>query len=279
MAMKKKIVTYIFWGYLALMSLVAIAPIVIMLFDSFKTGSEIAVNSWGFPKDFTFDNYTSLISYNSGIMMRTFCNSVYVSTVYTVLSLVLSCLAAYAFAKFEFKGKNWIFAMLLATMMIPTELTMPAVYLMFSKVKMLNTYAIQIFPGIANVFCLFMLRQTIETIPSSLIEAAKLDGASHLGIFWRIVIPLSKPSLGALAILTFLGKWNDYIWPHTLLTKTEIMPIMVILPTLNVSSSVWSIPWELILTGCVVITLPLIIVFLMFQEQFMSSVTIGAVKE
>ena len=279
MAMKKKIVTYVFWGYLVLMSLVAIAPIVIMLFDSFKTGSEIAVNSWGFPKDFTFDNYTSLISYNSGIMMRTFCNSVYVSTVYTVLSLVLSCLAAYAFAKFEFKGKNWIFAMLLATMMIPTELTMPAVYLMFSKVKMLNTYAIQIFPGIANVFCLFMLRQTIETIPSSLIEAAKLDGASHLGIFWRIVIPLSKPSLGALAILTFLGKWNDYIWPHTLLTKTEIMPIMVILPTLNVSSSVWSIPWELILTGCVVITLPLIIVFLMFQEQFMSSVTIGAVKE
>ena len=146
--MKKKIVTYVFWGYLVLMSLVAIAPIVIMLFDSFKTGSEIAVNSWGFPKDFTFDNYTSLISYNSGIMMRTFCNSVYVSTVYTVLSLVLSCLAAYAFAKFEFKGKNWIFAMLLATMMIPTELTMPAVYLMFSKVKMLNTYAIQIFPGI-----------------------------------------------------------------------------------------------------------------------------------
>ena len=227
--MKKKILTYILGAYLVLMAMAALAPIVIMLFDSFKTGSEIAVNSWGFPKNFTFNNYTSLVSYNSGIMQRTFLNSVFVSTMYTLLSLLLSCLAAYAFAKFQFKGKNWIFALLLATMMIPTELTMPAVYLMFSKAKMLNTYSIQIFPGIANVFCLFMLRQTIETIPSSLLEAAKLDGASHMGIFWRIVIPLSKPSLGALAILTFLNKWNDYIWPHTLLTKPDVMPIMVIL--------------------------------------------------
>lgn len=277
--MKKKFLTCILGAYLVVLSLISLAPIVIMLFDSFKTGSEIAVNSWGFPRNFTFQNYTSLVSYNSGIMTRTFLNSVFVSTVYTVLSLLLACLAAYAFAKFHFRGKNAFFAILLATMMVPTELTMPAVYLMFSKVKMLNTYSIQIFPGIANVFCLFMLRQTIETIPSSLLEAAKLDGASHMGIFWRLVVPLSKPSLGALAILTFLNKWNDYIWPHTLLTKQEIMPIMVILPTLNVSSSVWSIPWELILTGCVVITLPLVIVFLMFQEQFMSSVTIGAVKE
>ena len=277
--MKKKILTYILSAYLVVLSLLSIAPIVIMLFDSFKTGSELAVNSWGFPRDFTFYNYTSLVSYNSGIMTRTFMNSVFISTVYTVLALLLSCLAAYAFAKFQFRGKNAIFALLLATMMVPTELTMPAVYLMFSKVKMLNTYSIQIFPGIANVFCLFMLRQTIETIPSSLLEAAKLDVASHLGIFWRIVVPLSKPSLGALAILTFLSKWNDYLWPHTLLTKQEIMPIMVILPTLNTSSSVWAIPWELILTGCVVITLPLIIVFLLFQEEFMSSVTIGAVKE
>lgn len=277
--MKKKILTYILGAYLVILSIISLAPIAIMLLDSFKTGSELAVNSWGLPKDFTLYNYSSLISYNSGIMIRTFMNSVFVSTVYTALSLLLACLAAYAFAKFQFRGKNVIFALLLATMMVPTELTMPAVYLMFSKVKMLNTYSIQIFPGIANMFCLFMLRQTIETIPSSLLEAAKLDGASHLSIFGRIVLPLSKPSLGALAILTFLSKWNDYIWPHTLLTKQDVMPIMVILPTLNTSSSVWAIPWELVLAGCVVITLPLLIVFLMFQEQFMSSVTIGAVKE
>lgn len=164
-------------------------------------------------------------------------------------------------------------------MMVPGELTMPAIFLMFSKMKMLNTYAIQIFPGIANSFCLFMLKQYIESLPDSLLEAARIDGAGHFYVFRKIVLPLAKPAIGALTILTFLGKWNDYLWPHTLLTKIEVMPIMVVLPTLNTSTSTYSIPWELVLSGCTVVTLPLIVVFLIFQEQFMSSVTIGAVKE
>lgn len=93
------------------------------------------------------------------------------------------------------------------------------------------------------------------------------------------MLPLTRPALGSLAILTFLGKWNDYLWPSLLLTKKEVMPIMVILPTLNTQSSVQSIPWNLIMTGCTIVTVPLIIVFLLFQEQFMSSVSLGAVKE
>jgi len=164
-------------------------------------------------------------------------------------------------------------------MMIPREITMPAIFLMFSKAKMLNTYTIQIVPGIANVFCLFMLRQYMDSLPGSMLEAATLDGANRIQIFRRIVLPLTKPALGAMAILTFLEKWNDYLWPSVLLTKKEVMPIMVILPTLNVGNSQYAIPWNLIMTGCAIVTLPLIIVFLIFQEQFMSSVTIGAVKE
>lgn len=124
-----------------------------------------------------------------------------------------------------------------------------------------------------------MLKQYIESLPDSLLEAARIDGAGHLYVFRKIVLPLAKPAIGALTVLTFLGKWNDYLWPHTLLTKVEVMPIMVVLPTLNTSTSTYSIPWELVLSGCTVITLPLIIVFLIFQDQFMSSVTIGAVKE
>ena len=124
-----------------------------------------------------------------------------------------------------------------------------------------------------------MLKQYIEGLPNSLLESAKIDGAGHLHIFRKIIVPLAMPALGALAILTFLAKWNDYLWPHVLLTKTEVMPIMVILPTLNTSTSFYSIPWELVLAGCTVITLPLIIVFLIFQDQFMSSATLGAIKE
>ncbi|MDY3833259.1 MAG: carbohydrate ABC transporter permease [Candidatus Ventricola sp.] len=276
--MKKKIN----WAGVILLtvaSVVTLIPLWIMLCDSLKLGSELAMNSWGLPKAPTLRNYVDLVSYNSGIMVRTFANSLFVSVIYTVLTIVISCLAAFAFAKYRFKGRDLLFLILITTMMVPGELTMPAIFLMFSKVKMLNTYAIQIFPGIANTFCLFMLKQYIESLPDSLLEAARIDGAGHLYIFRKIVVPLVKPAIGALTILTFLGKWNDYLWPHTLLTKVEVMPIMVVLPTLNTSTSTYSIPWELVLAGCTVITLPLVIVFLIFQDQFMSSVTIGAVKE
>lgn len=276
--MKKKIN----WAGVILLtaaSIVTLIPMWIMLCDSLKLGSELAMNSWGLPKAPTLRNYVDLVSYNSGIMVRTFANSLIVSVIYTVLTIVISCLAAFAFAKYRFKGRDLLFLILITTMMVPGELTMPAIFLMFSKVKMLNTYAIQIFPGIANTFCLFMLKQYIESLPDSLLEAARIDGAGHLYIFRKIVVPLVKPAIGALTILTFLGKWNDYLWPHTLLTKVEVMPIMVVLPTLNTSTSTYSIPWELVLAGCTVITLPLVIVFLIFQDQFMSSVTIGAVKE
>lgn len=276
--MKKKIN----WAGVILLtvaSVVTLIPLWIMLCDSLKLGSELAMNSWGLPKAPTLRNYVDLVSYNSGIMVRTFANSLFVSVIYTVLTIVISCLAAFAFAKYRFMGRDLLFLILITTMMVPGELTMPAIFLMFSKVKMLNTYAIQIFPGIANTFCLFMLKQYIESLPDSLLEAARIDGAGHLYIFRKIVVPLVKPAIGALTILTFLGKWNDYLWPHTLLTKVEVMPIMVVLPTLNTSTSTYSIPWELVLAGCTVITLPLVIVFLIFQDQFMSSVTIGAVKE
>lgn len=273
---KKNIGSLLFLG---LCSLLALFPIYIMVVNSFKTGTELAINSWRIPQDPTAQNYLDLISYNSGIIVRTFANSLFVSVTYTAITLVIASLAAFSFSKYRFKGRNAIFALLIATMMIPSELNMPAIFLMFSKAKMLNTYAIQIFPGIANCFCLFMLKQYIDSLPDSLLEAARIDGAGHLYVFRKIVLPLVSPALGALTILVLLGKWNDYLWPHTLLTKTEVMPIMVILPTLNTSTSTYSIPWQMILSGCTLVTLPIIVLFLAFQDKFMSSVTIGAVKE
>jgi len=264
---------------LIIASLLALFPILMMLMNSFKTSAELAFNSWGLPELWTADNYIDLLAFNSNIITRTFMNSVFVTVTYTVLTLVISSLAAYAFSKLRFRGQNVLFFGLLATMMIPREITMPAIYLMFSRVNMLNSYSVQIFPGIANVFCLFMLRQYMNSLPDSIIEAALIDGAGYWKVFWRIMLPMSRPAIGAMAILVFLEKWNDYLWPSMLLTKPEVMPIMVILPTLNIGNSLYAIPWNLIMTGCVIVTIPLLIVFLIFQEQFMSSITIGAVKE
>ncbi len=257
----------------------SVLPLWIMVAGSFKTGSELAANPSGWPKAFTLENYANLFTYNGGEMVRAFFNGVYVASAHTALTILVSSLAAFAFAKYKFVGGGIIFACLLATMMVPGEITIPPQYIIFSNIGWLNTYAVQIFPGIANVFALFMFVQYLRTVPSSLLEAARIDGAGHWKIFWKIVVPMLSPALGALSILVFLGKWNDYLWPQIMVSDPKKLPIMVILPNINVNGNQFIIPWELVLTGCVIVTVPIIAVFLMFQEKFMSSVTIGAVKE
>lgn len=259
--------------------LFSIYPFFIMVEDSFKTASEIAVNPAGLPHMPTVSNYIRLLSYSGGTIVRSFVNAIYISTVHTILTVFISAMAAFAFAKYQFKGRNWMFFVLLSTMMVPGELGIPPLYIMFSKIGLLNSYSVQIFPGIASVFAMFMIRQYMLSVPNSLLDAAKIDGAGHWRIFTSLMLPVCSPVLGALSILVFLGKWNDYLWPLIMVSKPEFLPIMVILPNLNDKNEVWSIPWELVMAGCVIVTIPLLVVFLRFQDKFMSSVTIGAVKE
>jgi ABC-type glycerol-3-phosphate transport system permease component len=257
----------------------SIFPFLVMIFGSLKTSAELSTNPAGWPRGATVHNFVRLLNANSGKMVRTFFNGVYVSAVHCLLLLVISSLAAYAFAKCRFRGKKVIFAMLIATMFIPMEITIPPLYVLFSKIKWLNTYIVQILPGIANVFSLFLMRQYMATIPNALLESARIDGANHLSIYRSIIMPMSRPIVGALAILMFLGKWNDFLWPQIMVTKIAKLPIIVLLPTLNDTSFQMFIPWELVLTGCFIVTLPLVVVFMIFQNKFMASVAIGAVKE
>jgi len=262
-----------------LLLLFLLYPLFIMLMASFKTSTELAANPAGFPQRIMFENYITLFQYNGGIMARAYFNSIFVSTSFTILVILMSSMAAFAFAKYEFKGRNIMFVLLLATMMVPPEINIPPLFIMFSRIGWLDTYYVQIFPGIASVFAMFMFRQYMLSIPSSILEAARIDGAGHFKLYSQIMLPMLAPVAGALSILTFLGKWNDYLWPVIMVRDRDYMPIMAILPTLNTRPDVWHIPWELVLTGCVVVTIPVMIVFFMFQDKFMSSVAIGAVKE
>lgn len=257
---------------------IAIYPVFVMVSGSLKSANELALNASGFPKQPTIENYLRLFNVNSGLILRTFLNSIFVSVTSTFLIVLVSSFAGYSFAKFKFKGRDVLFMMLLVTMMIPVELNITPLYLLFSKMHWLNTYKVQIIPGMADVFALFFMRQYMVTIPDSLIEAARIDGAGDFKTFLKIIIPISTPSIGALAILKFLSKWNELLMPKIMLTKEKLMPIMVILPTLNEVESARSVPWELVLAGCTLVTIPLIIVFLLFQNKFLSSVTMGAVK-
>lgn len=276
--MKNGSIKILLHALLIVVSFISAYPFFVMISGSFKTINELLINSFGLPQNPTLDNYIKLLTYNSGAIARSYLNAIFICTIYTLLTLLCASMAGYAFSKYRFPGRNVLFVALLFTMMVPMEVNIAPMYLMFSKMKWLNTYWVQIFPGIANVFAMFMCRSNMDSVPDSLLEAARIDGAKHLRVYTDIMLPASAPAIGALAILTFLGKWNDYLLPKMMVNKPRYMTIMVILPTLRVEDGNISMPWDIVLAGCSLVVIPLLVVFLIFQDKFLSSVTIGAVK-
>ena len=276
---KKIFLAIISFAFLIINCFLVLFPLYIMLVGSFKSASDLAANSWGLPQIFTIDNYRRLLSYNGGKIVRTYLNSIFITAAYTAITILFSGLAAYAFSKMKFKGRNVLFIFLLSTMMLPFELETTPLYIIFSKIHWLNTYQIQIIPFTANVFAMYMIKNYLDGIPDALIESAKLDGAGEFRIWRSIIMPVAKPCISATVVLVALAKFNDYLWPRLTVTNQDYMPIMTILPTLSDKDVAWALPRELLLTGCTVVIVPLIILFIILQDTFMNSVTIGAVKE
>ncbi len=263
---------------LILHCIIALFPIFIMISGSFKSISELFLNSWGLPKNFTVDNYVRLLNYNSGMILHSFMNSVFISCTTTVLQLIVASMAGFAFSKYAFRGKKFLFMLFLLTMMVPGELLLTPQFIIFSRLGWLNSYKVQIIPAVTNTFAMFMCRQFMDSIPNEMLEAAKVDGAGHWRIYTRMVIPTSVPALGALGILQFLSKWNDYLYPRIMITKVQYKPIMVILPTLTEGGDTAGTPYDLILAGCTLVVIPMLIVFICLQDKFLKSVTFGSVK-
>ena len=255
--------------------LVSLYPIVLMGLNAFKSSAEINLNPAGLPHNWTFSNYGTILSQ----FLLNFFNAILVATVTTIVSVFLAALAAFAFAKYRFWGRNILFALLLATILIPAEITIAPQYLLAAQLGWLNTYQVQIVPYMVSVFGMFMIRQYMITIPTSLIEAAKLDGASDWRVFWRIAVPTAAPVLSAFAILQFLAMWNNYLWPSVVANDPSVASIMVILPTLRDPNLGFLPIWGPIMAGCVLTTLPILIVFLVFQRRFIDGVVVGAIRE
>lgn len=265
---------------LIILAALLVYPYLMMFIGSFKTGTELSRNPAWIPREFTLKNFVTLATYNGGLMIRTFLNGVFIATVYILLTVFVCSLAAFAFAKYRFRGRKFFFTLLLVTMMVPREILIPPLFILFSKIGMLNTYAVQILPFVANVFGLFMIRQFMLNLPDSVIESARMDGAGHWLTYRRIVLPMCTPVIGALAILLFTQRWNDFLWPVLMVNDIWKVPITVILPMLTDESGDWQmVPWELVLTGCSVVSIPILVVFFLMQDKVMSSMTRGAVKE
>lgn len=259
--------------------LLAIYPYLVMLFGGLKSSAELTINPGGPPSQPTFTNFAELFSGPAGaVMWRSLLNSLIVTVPYTVLTVLLCAMAGYAFAKYRFAGRDLIFAALIASMLVPIEVNIPALYLIFANVGWLDTYQVQIFPGTASVLGMFLARQYMRGIPDEVLDAARVDGAGHWTTFFRVVVPMSTPVLGAIAVLTFVYKWSDYLWPAVMVNSPQLQPVMVSLPALSTTASGFIVRYEILLAGALVITLPLLLLFARFQKQLTTTSMIGAVR-
>jgi ABC-type glycerol-3-phosphate transport system permease component len=269
---KKQVSTLLAYGVLAVAAVVSIYPLAVMVLNSLKSNNQVLINPSGLPSPGTVSDYGDLLTRGQ---LHAFFNSLIVSTSTTVGAVFVSALAGYAFTKVRFPGRTVLFLCLVATIMVPVQTAMPGFYTEFAALHWINTYQIQIVPFLAPVFGLFMMRQYMLTIPDSMIEAARLDGAGEWRIFRRLLLPVAKPALAALAVLEFLIMWNGYIWPQVMASAPSVAPLAVTLPTLT-DPTLGMVPlYGTIMAGSVLATVPLIIVFLRNQDTFMTGITYG----
>ncbi|HEU5013350.1 MAG TPA: carbohydrate ABC transporter permease [Roseiflexaceae bacterium] len=254
--------------------LVTVIPYLYMAVSAFKHNGEIfgyPITFW--PQDPTFENIQALVTqFPFG---RWFVNTAIVAILGTLLSVLLSSLAGFAFAKYEFRFRNVLFTLMLATILIPFQVLLVPQFQIMKWFNWFNTYQALIVPGAVGAFGIFLMRQYSLGVPDELLDAARIDGASEFGIWWRVVLPLVRPGLAVLAILSFTARWNDFFWP--LIVTTE--PSMFVI-NLGIASLVgpYDYQYGILLSGALLASLPIIIIFLFLQRQFIDSLTSGALK-
>lgn len=276
--MLKKTLSYLSLIFLAVIS---VGPFIWLLSTALKSPEE---NIFSYPPQF-IPEHATLMSFvdvwNKVPFPEYITNSFIVATITIILNLLLSSLAAYPLARMNFKGKNFIFYAILATIMVPFQVIMIPVYLMVLRLGLVDTvsdiagFAGLILPFAVNAFGIFLMRQAFMAIPKELEEAAVIDGCSTFDIWWRIFMPLVKPSLAALAIFTFVGAWSEFLWPSIVLSKQTMYTLPVGLTHLQ---SAFSANWRYIAAGSIISIVPILIVFLALQKYFIEGSTQGAVK-
>lgn len=254
---------------------ITLAPFIWMISTSFKSSESVFTfpPQW-IPKHPTIEQYQAL--FREVNFLQFFKNSVIVAFGITLFSLFLNSLGGFAFAKHKFPGREKIFALLLATMMVPGQITMIPVFLMLKSVGLINSYWGLIIPAGASAFGIFLMRQFITTIPTDLIESARIDGCSEFRIYWTIILPLCKPVIAALGIFTFMGSWNAFLWPLIIMIKENMYTLPVALANL---SGQHATKFGLLMAGAVVVVIPVLIVFIVAQRYVIKGVAVTGLKQ
>ncbi len=259
--------------------LITLSYAVIALFPffwSFYTSLRPTSESYKLTFDFSnlsFESYIDLITKNP--ITQWYFNSILIAIFVTILGVITSTMAGYAFARVEFAGRNVIFYCILGVMMIPGQVTMIPQYMLLNNLGFVNTYHGLIIPFIFNAFNIFMMRQFFLSFPQALEEAAALDGLSKIGTFFRIALPLAKPALTTITIMSFMGSWNNFMMPNLLITSREMFTLPVGMASLN--SQYFSFPNQT-MAGSMLLSIPMIILFLICQKYFIEGVTTSGIK-
>lgn len=274
MKSRRLLIAVRFLVYIALLAIAVITliPLIWLLAASLKNPDDLFHYTFFAPK-ISLANFKDL--FNSIPFFRYMINSIFVSYTTVVVQLFFSSLAGFALAKYDFKGKKAVTVTMLATMMIPSQVIMAPMYELIYRMGLVDTHAGLIIPGAVSVFGIFLFRQSIMQVPDELLQAARIDGCSELRIFWNIIMPVSRPMIGAFCLISFMGSWNSFLWPQIILHSSGKYTLPI---ALNQMVGLYSQQYGTLMAGTLLCILPIIVLFLALQKEFVAGLTAGAVK-
>jgi multiple sugar transport system permease protein len=257
------------------LAFLTVLPFLWMVLTSFKGMGEIFSYppTW-WPEEFTFENYTD--AFRAAPFGRFYLNSLFVAITVTIGQLITCSMAAYAFARMEFWGRDVLFYLFLGTMMVPAHVTMIPSFMILHWLGLIDTYGALILPGLASAFGTFLLRQFFLSLPKELEEAAFIDGCSRFRVLWQIILPLARPALATLAIFTFMGVFNDFLWALVVINSQELFTVQL---GLAIFRDRFATEWGSLMAGSVVATLPILILFFLAQKHFIQGIALSGLKD
>jgi len=258
---------------LVILTFTSLMPFVWMFFASFKSYIELTTSKQLLPKVWTWDNYVQILQRVG--FLRAFWNTTMVTVIVTLATLLTASLAGYVFAKYRFWGKEGLFTILLSTLMVPFAVVLVPLYVTIAGMSMVDKLSGIIITALISTFGIFLMRQFMESIPNDLIDAGRIDGAGEWWIFARVVLPLAKAPLAALAVFTFLGNWDSFLWPLVVLTSPENQTLPLVLAGLR--SLYWS-RYEMYAAGSMLTVLPVMILYAAASKQFVRGIAMTGIK-
>jgi ABC-type glycerol-3-phosphate transport system permease component len=270
-------------AFLLLLLVAFLAPVAWAIVSAFKPANDIIRDPLGFdPSAFTLENFAAM--FHDVPIGQGFLNTAVVLVSKGAITLFFAPLAAYAFAKYDFAGKNLIFGAVLVTLMLPTIVLIIPLLLEMKTFGWVNTYQALILPGSVDAFAIFWMRQVIAAVPDELLDAARVDGCGEFGIFWRVVVPVIRPGLAGLAVLTIMNIYNDFVWPVIVASSDRMATLQVVLSTLaqnitgnRIGADYATVTGELLAASSIAL-IPLLVLFIVLQRHFINGILAGSVK-